>query len=51
MFATTQAGRITQRVVFMLLSVTIVSAFLSLGAYGAEFAQCEHYSVTITQLS
>lgn len=39
-----------QRAVCMMLSAVIVSAILSLGAYGAEYAAHDGYSVTITQL-
>lgn len=53
MFTVTRTGRIVQRTVFALLSVMIVSASLSLGAYAAESAQCDaaRYTVTIAQLA
>ncbi|MGH8185250.1 MAG: hypothetical protein ACREUC_01700 [Steroidobacteraceae bacterium] len=40
----------TQRVVCMLLSAVIVAGWISLGAYTAESASHDGYSVTITQL-
>lgn len=40
----------TQRVVCMLLSAVIVAGWISLGAYTAQSASHDGYSVTITQL-
>jgi hypothetical protein len=50
MFALTALSRNAQRAVFMLLSVVIVAAGLSLGAYKAQSALHSGYSVTVTQL-
>jgi hypothetical protein len=50
MFTVTQFSRSTQRIICMVLATTIVAAILSLGAFGAESALHEGYSVTITQL-
>jgi hypothetical protein len=43
-------SRTTQNVVCMILSVIIVSASLSLGAFAAERAAHDGYSVTVTQI-
>jgi hypothetical protein len=51
MFAFIEFSRNTQRAVCMLLSAVIVAASLSAGAYGAQAALHDGYSVTITQLS
>ena len=51
MFSLTQVSRTTQQYICMALSVLIVSASLSLGAFAAEAAAHNDYSVTITQLS
>jgi len=50
MFALTELSRSTQRTVCMLLAAVIVTAGLSLGAFGAQSALHEGYSVTITQI-
>jgi hypothetical protein len=50
MFALTDLSRNAQRTVCMLLSVVIVAASLSLGAYRAQSALHSGYSVTVTQL-
>lgn len=44
------ANQNVQRTVCMVLSAVIVTAILSLGAYGARHAAHGGYSVTITQL-
>lgn len=43
-------SRTTQSVVCMILSALIVSVSLSLGAFAAERAAHEGYSVTVTQI-
>lgn len=43
-------SRTTQNVVCMILSVIIVSVSLSLGAFAAERAAHEGYSVTVSQI-
>jgi hypothetical protein len=43
-------NQIVQRAVCMVLSAVIVTAILSLGAYGAKHATHDGYSVTVTQL-
>jgi hypothetical protein len=50
MFSLTELSRNAQRVVCMLLSAVIVTASLSFGAFEAQSAMHEGYSVTITQL-
>ena len=50
MFTVTQLSRSTQRIICMVLATTIVAAILSLGAFGADAALHDGYSVTITQL-
>ena len=50
MFSPTEFSRNVQRVVCMLLSAVIVTAGLSFGAFEAQSAMHEGYSVTITQL-
>jgi hypothetical protein len=50
MFALTDIGRNTQRVVCMLLATVVVAVSLSIGAVGAQNAAHNGYSVTITQL-
>ena len=46
----TVTSRTTQNAVCMILSAVIVSVSLSLGAFAAERAAHDGYSVTITQL-
>lgn len=46
----TTLSRKTQTVVCMLLSAVIVSGSLSLGAFAAERAAHDGYSVTVTQI-
>jgi hypothetical protein len=46
----TAISRKTQNAVCMLLSAVIVSGSLSLGAFAAERAEHDGYSVTITQI-
>lgn len=46
----TVASRKTQTAVCMILSAVIVSVSLSLGAFAAEHAAHDGYSVTITQI-
>ena len=46
----TVTSRKTQTAVCMILSAVIVSVSLSLGAYAAERAAHDGYSVTITQI-
>ncbi|GFE84183.1 hypothetical protein GCM10011487_61830 [Steroidobacter agaridevorans] len=46
----TAISRKTQTVVCMFLSAVIVSGSLSLGAYAAESAAHNGYSVTVTQI-
>ncbi len=46
----TAISRNTQTAVCMILSAVIVSVSLSLGAFAAERATHDGYSVTITQL-
>jgi hypothetical protein len=50
MNAVAEFSRNTQRAVCMLLSAVIVAGTISLGAYTAESAAHDGYSVTITQL-
>jgi hypothetical protein len=50
MFSLTEISRKTQQIVCMALAALIVTASLSLGAYGAQSAADLGYSVTITQL-
>jgi hypothetical protein len=50
MFSLTQISRSTQQFVCMALAALIVTASLSLGAYGADAAAHLGYTVTITQL-
>jgi hypothetical protein len=51
MFAFNEISRVTQRAACMLMSAVIVAASLSLGAFGAQSALRDGYSVTVTQLS
>jgi len=51
MFAFTELSRITQRAACLLMSAVIVAASLSLGAFAAQSASRDGYSVTVTQLS
>jgi hypothetical protein len=46
----TVTSRKTQNAVCMILSAVIVSVGLSLGAFAAEYAAHDAYSVTVTQL-
>ena len=46
----TAISRKTQNVVCMFLSAVIVTASLSLGAFAAERAAHDGYSVTVTQI-
>ena len=46
----TAISRKTQAVVCMFLSAVIVSGSLSLGAFAAESAAHDGYSVTVTQI-
>ena len=46
----TSISRNTQTVVCMILSAVIVSGSLTLGAFAAERAAHDGYSVTITQI-
>ena len=50
MFAFTEISRNAQSVICMILSAVIVSASLSLGAFAAEHAARDGYSVTVTQI-
>ncbi len=50
MFAFTEISRKAQSAICMMLSAVIVSASLSLGAFAAEYAAHDGYSVTVTQL-
>jgi len=50
MFALTELSRSTQRAVCMLVAAVIVSASLTIGAYGSQPALHDGYSVTITQI-
>jgi hypothetical protein len=50
MFARTDFSRSTQRTFCMLMAAVIVAASLTLGAFGAQSALHDHYSVTITQI-
>jgi hypothetical protein len=50
MVAFTEFSRSTRQALCMLMSAIIVSASLSLGAYGAQSQLHDGYSVTITQL-
>jgi hypothetical protein len=47
----TVTSRNVQNAICMILSAVIVSASLSLGAFAAEYAAQNTYSVTVTQLS
>jgi hypothetical protein len=51
MNAFNEFSRITQRAACMLMSAVIVAASLSLGAFAAQSALHDGYSVTVTQLS
>jgi hypothetical protein len=46
----TAISRKSQNVICMILSAVIVSASLSLGAFAAERAAHEGYTVTVTQI-
>lgn len=46
----TVISRKTQSAVCMMLSAVIVSVGLSLGAFAAQYAAYDHYSVTVTQI-
>ncbi len=50
MNAVAEFSRNTQRAVCMVLSAVIVAGWISLGAYTADAASHDGYSVTITQL-
>jgi hypothetical protein len=50
MSAFIELSRSLQQTLCMLMSVVIVTATLSLGAYQAQSALQEGYSVTVTQL-
>jgi hypothetical protein len=50
MFANNQISRSAQRVVCIARAAIIVAASLSIGAFGAQSALHDSYSVTITQL-
>jgi hypothetical protein len=50
MFSVTQISRGTQRVLCLALAAMIVTASLSIGAFGAKSALHTGYSVTITQI-
>ena len=50
MFSFTEFSRSTQRTICLLVAVVVVAASLTLGAFGAQRAEHDHYSVTITQL-
>ena len=50
MFAFTEISRKAQSAICMMLSAVIVSASLSLGAFAAEYAANDGYSVTVTQI-
>lgn len=50
MYAFNEMSRTAQRTVCTLVSAVIVAAWLSLGAYGAQSALHQGYSVTVTQL-
>jgi len=50
MFSVTEISRSVQQLICLALSVVVVSASLSLGAFGAQSAAQPAYSVTITQL-
>ena len=51
MFSLTEISRSTQRTVCMVLATVIVTASLSLGAFGVELPLHPGYTVTVTQLS
>ena len=51
MFSLTEMSRKTQRAVCMVLAGFIVSASLTLGAFGVEKPLHPGYTVTVTQLS
>jgi hypothetical protein len=50
MFALIELSRNTQRAICMLMSVVIVAVTLASGAYEAQSALHDGYTVTITQL-
>jgi len=50
MFGLTEFSRNMQRALCLLMSVVIVAATLAAGAYEAQSALHDGYSVTITQL-
>jgi len=50
MFALTEFSQTTQRAACLLLSAVIVSVTLALGAFEAQSALHDGYSITITQL-
>ena len=50
MFSNPKSRNVLQNATCMLLAIIIVSAGLTLGALGADYAAQPHYSVTITQL-
>jgi hypothetical protein len=50
MYAFNEMSRTAQRTVCTFVSAVIVAAWLSLGAYGAQSALHQGYSVTVTQL-
>ena len=52
MFTIQLSRNVFQSATCMLLSVMIVTASLTIGAFGADYAALNHnYSVTVTQLS
>jgi len=50
MFALNQLSRSTQHAVCVFMAALIVAAGLSLGAYGAQSALHDGYTVTVTQI-
>ena len=50
MFALTELSRNTQRALSMLMSVVIIAATFSLGAYDVNNTMHRGYSVTVTQI-
>lgn len=50
MFAFIEFSRTAQRTICMLMSAVIVSACLTLGAFGMQSQLQDGYSVTVTQL-
>jgi len=50
MFSLTNISRTAQQLVCVALAALIVTAILTIGAYGAYLATHPGYSVTITQL-